>query len=100
GMFLEGISLNVMTTPVLAPIAVQLGVDPVHYGIFLIFNIEVALISPPVGLHLFIVSAAAQLPIAELYRSIWPFIGILLLGVITLIFFPSFALWLPSLLRP
>jgi C4-dicarboxylate transporter, DctM subunit len=98
GMFLEGISLNVMTTPLLAPIAVELGIDPVHYGVFLIFNIEVALISPPVGLHLFIVASAADIAIEELYRSIWPFIGILLFALVTLIFFPHYALWLPNLI--
>ncbi len=98
GMFLEGISLNVMTTPLLAPIAIDLGIDPVQYGIFLIFNIEVALISPPVGLHLFIASAATGVPIGDLYRSIWPFIGILLIGVLTLIFIPDYALWLPRLI--
>jgi C4-dicarboxylate transporter DctM subunit len=96
GMFLEGVSLNVMTTPLLAPVAVGLGIDPVQYGIFLIFNIEVALISPPVGLHLFIASAATGVPIGDLYRTIWPFIGILLLGVLTLIFLPIYALWLPN----
>jgi C4-dicarboxylate transporter DctM subunit len=96
GMFLEGVSLNVMTTPLLAPIAVSLGVDPVHYGVFLIFNIEVALISPPVGLHLFIASAAAELPLDELYRSIWPFIIMLLAALVILIFLPAYALWLPQ----
>ena len=98
GMFLEGISLNVMTTPLLAPIAIGLGLDPVHYGVFLIFNIEVALISPPVGLHLFIAAAAADIPLEDLYRSIWPFIGILLFALVTLIFFPQYALWLPNLI--
>jgi C4-dicarboxylate transporter DctM subunit len=98
GMFLEGISLNVMTTPLLAPIAFELGIDPVQYGIYLIFNIEVALISPPVGLHLFIASAATDVPIGDLYRSIWPFVGLLLIGVLTLIFIPAYALWLPLLI--
>jgi C4-dicarboxylate transporter DctM subunit len=98
GMFLEGISLNVMTTPLLAPIAFELGIDPVQYGIYLIFNIEVALISPPVGLHLFIASAATDVPIGDLYRSIWPFVGLLLIGVLTLIFIPAYALWLPRLI--
>jgi C4-dicarboxylate transporter DctM subunit len=95
GMFMEGVSLNVLTTPLLAPIAVSLGVDPVQYGVFLIFNIEVALISPPVGLHLFIASAATGVPLGSLYRSIWPFLGLLLLGVLSLIFVPGYALWLP-----
>ncbi len=97
GMFLEGISLNVMTTPLLAPIAFDLGVDPVQYGIFLIFNIEVALISPPVGLHLFIASAASGVRVEEMYRTIWPFIVMLLVGVLSLVFVPEYALWLPRI---
>ena len=96
GMFLEGISLNVMTTPLLFPIVQQLGIDPVQYGVFLIFNIEVALISPPVGLHLFIASAATGVPLQKIYANIWPFIVLLLLGVLSLIFFPGYATWLPN----
>lgn len=98
GMFLEGISLNVMTTPLLAPIARELGIDPVQYGVFLIFNIEVALITPPVGLHLFIASAASGVPVQRIYANIWPFMIILAVGTLTLIFFPGYALWLPRLL--
>ncbi len=98
GCFLEGIALNVMTTPVLAPIAQSLGIDLVQYGLFLIFNIEVALISPPVGLNLFIASAATGVPLEQMYRRIWPFVIILLLGVMTLIFLPGLALWLPRLI--
>ena len=98
GCFLEGIALNVMTTPVLAPIAQSLGIDLVQYGLFLIFNIEVALISPPVGLNLFIASAATGVPLEEMYRKIWPFVIILLTGVMTLIFLPGLALWLPRLI--
>jgi C4-dicarboxylate transporter DctM subunit len=97
GCFLEGVALNVMTTPVLAPIAQSLGIDLVQYGIFLIFNIEVALISPPVGLNLFIASAATGVPLEQMYRKIWPFVIILLAGAMTLIFFPGLALWLPRL---
>lgn len=95
GMFLEGISLNVMTTPLLAPIAAGLGIDPVQYGIFLIFNIEVALITPPVGLHLFIASASSGVPIRGIYAAIWPFLVILTAGTMSLVFFPEYALWLP-----
>lgn len=98
GCFLEGVALNVMTTPVLAPIAQSLGIDLVLYGLFLIFNIEVALISPPVGLNLFIASTATGVPLEKMYRNIWPFVLILLTGVLTLIFFPAVGLWLPRLI--
>jgi C4-dicarboxylate transporter DctM subunit len=98
GCFLEGVALNVMTTPVLAPIAQSLGIDLVQYGLFLIFNIEIALISPPVGLNLFISSAATGVPLERMYRKIWPFVIILLAGAMTLIFFPGLALWLPRVI--
>ena len=97
GMFLEGISLNVMTTPLLAPIVSDLGIDPIQYGVFLIFSIEVALITPPVGLHVFIASAASGVPVHQIYANIWPFIAILAVGTLSLIFFPGYALWLPNL---
>jgi TRAP-type C4-dicarboxylate transport system permease large subunit len=70
----------------------------VQYGLFLIFNIEVALISPPVGLNVSIVSAATGVPLEQMYRRIWPFIIILEAGVMIMIFFPSLALWLPRLI--
>ena len=70
GMFMEAVALNVMTTPILAPIAMKLGIDPVHYGIVLIFNIEIALITPPVGLNLFVLAGAAKVPLGvDLPRS-------------------------------
>lgn len=98
GCFMEGVALNVMTTPMLAPIAQSLGISLVQYGLFLIFNIEVALISPPVGLNVSIVSAAAGVPLEQMYRRIWPFIIILEAGVMIMIFFPGLALWLPRLI--
>jgi C4-dicarboxylate transporter DctM subunit len=98
GCFMEGVALNVMTTPMLAPIAQSLGIGLVQYGLFLIFNIEVALISPPVGLNVSIVSAATGVPLEQMYRRIWPFIIILEAGVMIMIFFPSLALWLPRLI--
>lgn len=97
GMFMEGVALNVMTTPILVPIAVALGIDPVHYGIVLIFNIELALISPPVGLNLFVLSAATDVPLEKLYRNIWPFVLILTANLLFIIFFPKVCLFLPHI---
>jgi len=97
GMFMEGVALNVMTTPILVPIAVALGIDPVHYGIVLIFNIELALISPPVGLNLFVLSAATDVPLEKLYRNIWPFVLILIANLLFIIFFPKVCLFLPHI---
>lgn len=98
GMFMEAVSLNVMTTPILAPIATHLGIDPVHYGIVLILNIEIALITPPVGLNLFVLAGATRVPLVEMYKNVWPFIIILVAMLLLIIFVPSLSLLLPKLL--
>ncbi len=100
GMFMEAVSLNVMTTPILAPIAMKLGIDPVHYGIVLIFNIEIALITPPVGLNLFVLAGAAKVPLAAIFREVLPFVLILLALLFLVIFVPQLSLWLPDRLLP
>ncbi len=100
GMFMEAVSLNVMTTPILAPIAMKLGVDPVHYGIVLIFNIEIALITPPVGLNLFVLAGAAKVPLDSIFREVLPFVAILLALLIVVILVPALSLWLPDLILP
>ncbi len=100
GMFMEAVALNVMTTPILAPIAMKLGIDPVHYGIVLIFNIEIALITPPVGLNLFVLAGAAKVPLGSIFREVVPFVLILIALLLVCIFVPQLSLWLPDLLLP
>ncbi|MDQ2778912.1 MAG: TRAP transporter large permease, partial [Pseudomonadota bacterium] len=100
GMFMEAVSLNVMTTPILAPIAMKLGIDPVHYGIVLIFNIEIALITPPVGLNLFVLAGATKIPLAKIFREVLPFVLILAALLLLVIAVPQISLWLPDLLLP
>lgn len=98
GMFMEGVALNVLTTPIVAPIAVSMGIDPVSYGIILILNIEIALISPPVGLNLFVLSGVTGVSPEKMYKAVWPFILILLLCLAVIILFPKITLFLPNLL--
>ncbi len=100
GMFMEAVALNVMTTPILAPIAMKLGIDPVHYGIVLIFNIEIALITPPVGLNLFVLAGAAKIPLGSVFREVVPFVLILLALLLVVIFVPQISLWLPDRILP
>lgn len=100
GMFMEAVALNVMTTPILAPIAMKLGIDPIHYGIVLIFNIEIALITPPVGLNLFVMAGATGIPLKSLMREVVPFVLILLALLVVVIFVPWLSLWLPNMMLP
>ena len=92
GMFMEAVALNVMTTPILAPIAMKLGIDPVHYGIVLIFNIEIALITPPVGLNLFVLAGGGQVLLGSIFREVVPFAPILVALLLVCIFVPQLSL--------
>jgi len=98
GMFMEGVALNVLTTPILAPIALTLGINPVHYGIILVLNIEIALISPPVGLNLFVLSGVTNIKPEAMYKAVWPVILLLVACLVLLIAFPQLTLFLPHLL--
>ncbi|HTC10438.1 MAG TPA: TRAP transporter large permease [Acetobacteraceae bacterium] len=96
GCFLEVVSTLLLVMPILAPVLVPLGVDPVHFGIIFTHNMEVGLVHPPVGLNLFVLSTISDAPIGEVIRGILPFLVILLivLGIITYV--PWITLWLPN----
>ncbi len=96
GCFLEVVSTLLLVMPILAPVLMPLGVDPVHFGIIFTHNMEVGLVHPPVGLNLFVLSTISDAPIGEVIRGILPFLVILLivLGIIT--YWPALTLWLPQ----
>jgi tripartite ATP-independent transporter DctM subunit len=99
GMFLDSTTATLLVVPVIAPPMVLAGVDPVHLGIVAIFNLMIGLLTPPMGLSLFLVCSIADISLRELLKALTPFyIPLLLtLGVIT--FAPDLVLWLPSFLR-
>ncbi|KUL94750.1 hypothetical protein DK26_17910 [Bosea sp. WAO] len=98
GMFIEGIALMIIAFPVLLPITVQLGIDPVHFGVILVLNLMIGLVTPPVGLCLYVVAGIAKISIGEITREIWPYV-LALIGVLMLItYVPGLSLWLPHAL--
>ena len=98
GMFIEGIAIMIIAYPVLLPIILKIGVDPVHFGVILVLNIMIGLVTPPVGLCLYVVAGIAKISIAEITREIWPYV-LALIGVLMLItYVPAISLWLPNLL--
>jgi tripartite ATP-independent transporter DctM subunit len=98
GMFIEGIALMIIAFPVLLPITVQLGIDPVHFGVILVLNLMIGLVTPPVGLCLYVVAGIAKISIGEITREIWPYV-LALIGVLMLItYVPALSLWLPHTL--
>ena len=99
GMFVDAVSLIVVTTPILIPLIRGLGYDSVWYGIILVMNLEMAVVTPPVGLNLYTLRGVCPfLSIEEIIRASVPFVGIQFLGLLIFIFFPELALWLPGLL--
>lgn len=96
GMFLETISIILITTPVVLPVMTTLGINPVWYGILLTINLELALLTPPVGMNLFALKAITRAPMIEIIRGVIPYVGLLIVGLALVMIFPQIALWLPS----
>lgn len=99
GTFMETISAIIILAPILVPLVRSFGIDPVHFGIILIINIEIAFLTPPLGVNLFVGSQIAGVSIEKVFRAIVPYVIALigLLALITLV--PSISLFLPALLR-
>ncbi|GGW23884.1 TRAP transporter large permease [Vreelandella hamiltonii] len=99
GCFIETLSMMVGTIPIVFPIVVFMGIDPVWFGIFLVLMMELALITPPIGMNLFVVQGGRRSgSIIDVYWGITPFVVVLLLAVALIIAFPSIVTWLPYLL--
>ena len=96
GMFLETIAIILVTTPIVLPVLESLSIDPVWYGILLMINLELALITPPVGMNLFVIKGIANAPMEDIIYGILPYVGLMLIGLIIVLIFPQLALWLPS----
>jgi C4-dicarboxylate transporter DctM subunit len=98
GNVMEPSSIVLITAPILFPIAVSLGIHPVHLGILMVVNMEVGMCHPPVGLNLYVASGIAKMGITELTIAVWPWLLTMLifLGVVT--FIPEISLWLPRML--
>jgi tripartite ATP-independent transporter DctM subunit len=97
GCLMEPIPIMVLLAPILFPVMTKLGVDPVHFGVVFTLNITIGMLTPPVGLTLFLMSAIAKVPVMAIARSCAPFI-VLLMGVLLVItYVPGLVLWLPNL---
>jgi tripartite ATP-independent transporter DctM subunit len=100
GMFIEPIGMMLLTLPVLFPVAVNMGFDPVWFGVVVVIMMELGLITPPVGMNVFVISGIAkEVPLYEIFRGILPFFLGMLLLVAILIVFPQVALYLPGTMR-
>ena len=95
GLVFETLSMILIMTPVLLPAAMGLGFDPIWFGIYMVIMVECALITPPVGLNLYIIQAVARVSLGEVARGVWPFLLLMLATVALLYLWPDLALYLP-----
>jgi tripartite ATP-independent transporter DctM subunit len=97
GMFLDGLSMLVVTIPIVFPVILTLGFDPIWFGVVVVIVIEMGMITPPVGLNVFVVKGVAQdVPMATVFRGVMPFLLAMILALTLIILFPQIALFLPD----
>lgn len=98
GCFLESNAAYVMLVPLLHPIAVSYGIDPLHFGFLFVFNLVIGMLTPPVGVVLFVLCGVARIGIGEISRAIWPFVLLMYTLLFVCMFFPGIVLTLPRAL--
>ena len=98
GNFMEPSSIVLILAPILFPIAVKLGIDPIHFGILMVVNMEVGMCHPPVGLNLYVASGITKMGITELTIAVWPWLLTMLAFLVAVTYWPTMSLWLPRTL--
>jgi C4-dicarboxylate transporter DctM subunit len=98
GNFMEPSAIILILAPILFPIAVQLGIDPIHLGVIMVVNMEIGLITPPVGLNLFVTSAVTGMTLPETIRAAMPWLMILLIFLVIVTYIPTVSMFLPNML--
>jgi C4-dicarboxylate transporter DctM subunit len=96
GNFMEPSSIVLILAPILFPIATKLGIDPVHFGILMVVNMEVGMCHPPVGLNLYVASGITKMGITELTVATWPWLLTMLVFLVIVTYWPPLSIWLPQ----
>jgi C4-dicarboxylate transporter DctM subunit len=99
GMFLESISIILITTPVIMPAMAHLDINPIWYGVLLVINLELAQITPPVGMNLFTIKAITKAPMGQIVRGAAPYVLLMIAVMALVMIWPQIALWLPGTMR-
>ena len=98
GQFMEPSGLLIIVAPLVFPIAITLGIDPIHLGIIMVVNMEIGMITPPVGLNLFVTAGVAQMSMMRVVKAAAPWLGIMFLFLIIVTYVPAVSTWLPILM--
>ncbi len=99
GTVMEELTMVLLTIPLFFPIVVQLGFDPVWFGVLIVMVIQIGLISPPVGMNLFVINTLLpKVGLVTIFRGVWPMVLVLIVTLVILLAFPGLSLWLPSMM--
>jgi C4-dicarboxylate transporter DctM subunit len=98
GQFMEPSGLLIIVAPLVFPIAIELGIDPIHLGIIMVVNMEIGMITPPVGLNLFVTSGVAGMPMMSVVRAALPFLAVMFVFLIMVTYIPAISTWLPTMM--
>lgn len=98
GMFMESNAAYIMLVPLLHPIALQYGIDPLHFGFLFVLNLVIGMLTPPVGIVLFVVCGITGIKMGDLVRAVWPFIAYMYAVLFACMLYPPLCTWLPKLL--
>lgn len=95
GQFMEPSGLLLIVAPVVFPIAIELGVDPIHLGVIMVVNMEIGMVTPPIGLNLFVTSAITGMSMIEVIKAAMPFVCVMFIFLIMITYIPAISTWLP-----
>ena len=98
GQFMEPSGLLIIVAPLVFPIAIELGIDPIHLGIIMVVNMEIGMITPPVGLNLFVTAGVASMSVMNVVRAALPWVGIMFVFLILVTYVPWISTWIPTAL--
>ena len=99
GTFMDLAPMLLICTPIFMPVILKLGIDPVHFGIVMILNLGIGLITPPVGPTLFVGCAIGKVTMEQVSKELWPFYGAMCLALLLVTYIPALSLWLPGLMK-
>ncbi|WP_028308641.1 TRAP transporter large permease [Desulfitibacter alkalitolerans] len=99
GTFMETNAAIIILAPILFPAVIQLGIDPIHFGIIMVVNLAIGMITPPLGVNLFVASSMRKMPIEKLINANWWYLLASIIALLVITYFPGLSLWLPSILR-
>lgn len=97
GMFMETLASIIILTPILAPVAMEFGIDPVHFGIVVVVNLAIGMVTPPLGINLFVAGEIAKIKLEEMMKPLLLFVGVLVLDILIITYIPAITTWIPSL---